>query len=337
MPGADRRMPAFDPDAAFGQLACVPCVLIALSGGSDSVALTWLMQRWRKALPSGPALYAATVDHGLRSGSHDEAVRAGGFCATLDIPHTILSWSGEKPATGIQEAAREARYHLLAAHARAVGASHIVTGHTGDDQMETVMMRLLRGSGLKGLGGMRAVSGRYGLQLMRPLLGAGREELRALLRAADIGWIDDPGNESDAFLRVRLRRLLPKLMAEGLERRRLGHTALRLQQADEALEALAQRFLATNMRHDGAGRVEVPREAYGAEPVALRQRILQGLILLAGGGEGELARIETLDARIADMASGQFRVTIAGAIISVGSAWLRVSAEDDPRRDAGSI
>ncbi|CAL8975779.1 tRNA(Ile)-lysidine synthase [Rhodoplanes serenus] len=142
----------------FADLAALPAVVLAVSGGPDSTALLVLAARWRAALAAGPRLVAATVDHGLRSGSGDEALAVGRLAGELGIAHHILRWTGEKPAAGLQAAARAARYRLLAVAAREAGARHVLTGHTRDDQAETVLFRLARGSGLAGLAGMARVA-----------------------------------------------------------------------------------------------------------------------------------------------------------------------------------
>ncbi|MBB4063172.1 tRNA lysidine(34) synthetase TilS [Gellertiella hungarica] len=181
-------------------------LLIALSGGSDSTALFHAL---RHALserePHGFALRAATVDHGLRSGSREEALAVAALCARFGIPHRILRWEGEKPASGLQAAARAARYRLLAGEAERTGAVAIVTGHTANDQRETIAMRARRGPG-PGLAGMaEAVLACERAWVLRPLLHLEREDLRAALRRWGEEWLDDPSNGNMRFERVRLR------------------------------------------------------------------------------------------------------------------------------------
>lgn len=181
-------------------------LLVALSGGSDSTALLHVFDHLiRKRGSSSLRLAAATVDHGLRDGSRREAEAAAALCAQRGIPHRILAWTGEKPGTGLQAAAREARYRLLAEEARRIGASAVLLGHTADDQAETIAMRSARGEG-PGLSGMApAVLLHETVWAFRPLLGQSRQVLRALLDAAGLGWIDDPSNTNRRFERVRLR------------------------------------------------------------------------------------------------------------------------------------
>src|SRR3954469_21582783 len=145
-----------EANALFGDLAASPGLLLAVSGGPDSTALLWLAARWYKKLTgkTKTKLTAATVDHGLRKESVREAAAVGKLAKQLGVPHRILKWTGAKPKSGTQQSARRARYGLLAQAAKAAGAGHILTAHTVDDQAETVLMRMARGSGLGGLSGM---------------------------------------------------------------------------------------------------------------------------------------------------------------------------------------
>src|SRR6201988_2587918 len=152
--------PITEAEAArlFGALENVAALILAVSGGPDSTALLWLAARWRARRKHGPKLLAVTVDHGLRKESASEARAVARLARKLGVTHRSLRWAGKKPKTGIQEAAREARYRLLGAAAKKAGATHIVTAHPQDDQAETVLFRLMRGSGVSGLSGMGAMS-----------------------------------------------------------------------------------------------------------------------------------------------------------------------------------
>jgi tRNA(Ile)-lysidine synthase len=144
--------------ALFADLSEASAVILAVSGGPDSTALLWLAARWRARRKHGPQLIAVTIDHGLRKESGREALAVKRLAKALKVEHRTLRWIGKKPKTRIQEAARAARYRLLADAAREAAASHIVTAHTLDDQAETVLFRLARGSGLTGLRGMGRVT-----------------------------------------------------------------------------------------------------------------------------------------------------------------------------------
>jgi tRNA(Ile)-lysidine synthase len=149
---------ASEAKALFSELVDTPVLVLAVSGGPDSTALMVLAARWRDALAKKPKLIAVTIDHGLRAESKGEAADVGRLARKLGIAHRVLRWTGRKPKTGVQEAARAARYRLLAKAAREAGACFILTAHTLDDQAETVLIRLTRGSGLTGLGGMQKIS-----------------------------------------------------------------------------------------------------------------------------------------------------------------------------------
>jgi tRNA(Ile)-lysidine synthase len=152
---------ASEAKSLFSDLENVPALLLAVSGGPDSIALMVLAARWRKALKSPlrkPDLIVATVDHGLRSESKREAADVAKLAGTLGLTHRTLRWSGTKPKTGLPQAARLARYALLAGAARKAGAAHVLTAHTLDDQAETVLIRMSRGSGLTGLAAMQRIS-----------------------------------------------------------------------------------------------------------------------------------------------------------------------------------
>src|SRR4029453_17702052 len=197
----------------FASWKAAPALVLAVSGGPDSLALMWLAARWRRALARGPRLIAVTVDHGLRPEAAREARDVKRLARTLDLPHRTLRWTGAKPETGLPAAARAARYRLLAKAARSSGATHILTAHTRDDQAETLLMRMLRGSGIAGLAAMGRETERGGVVvwLARPLLDTPKSQLVATLPKAKIAFADDPTNRDLHYIRPRLRALMPAL------------------------------------------------------------------------------------------------------------------------------
>src|SRR5690606_17098772 len=183
-------------------------------------------------------LVTATVDHRLRPESRREAAADARLAKPLGVEHQTLAWMGRKPSRGLQEAAREARYGLLFGLAEKIRADAVATAHTLDDQAETFLMRLARGSGISGLGAIRKKSARAGLTLLRPLLGVPKARLVAMLRKARVPFASDASNRDTRFLRSRLRKLRASLDAEGLVPERLARAAHRLARADEAIEAI---------------------------------------------------------------------------------------------------
>src|SRR3984885_2083726 len=201
MPDDDQSaISAQDAKRLFADWKGVPAIVLAVSGGPDSLALMWLAVRWRRALARGPRLFAVTVDHGLRAEAAREARDVKRLARTLELPHRTLHWTGAKPKTGLPAAARAARYRLLAEAARANGATHILTAHTRDDQAETLLMRMLRGSGIAGLAAMARQSEREGVLLARPLLDVSKSRLVATLKKAKIGFADDATNRDVSFM-----------------------------------------------------------------------------------------------------------------------------------------
>lgn len=181
-------------------------LLVALSGGGDSVGLLTALARMRARLPeAGCDLIAATVDHGLRPGSRDEAIAAGRLSESLGIPHAVLAWTGDKPRSGVQAKAREARYQLLTRHALSRGADLVLTGHNLEDNVETHRMRLARNRDGEGHGMADAVLLFGKMWAARPLLGLRREVIRDYLRRQGVCWAEDPSNDNPIFERVRLR------------------------------------------------------------------------------------------------------------------------------------
>jgi tRNA(Ile)-lysidine synthase len=189
--------------AAIGGFEARPLIAVAVSGGPDSLALTILVDRW--ARERGGQLAALTIDHRLRPEGAEEARILGGWLAARGIAHQVLVWTDPKPTTGIQETAREARYHLLAGWCRERGCLHLLTAHHREDQAETYLIRRRAGSGVDGLAGMSAVREMAGVRLVRPLLAVPKARLAALLTAEGQPFFSDPSNRNPAFERARLR------------------------------------------------------------------------------------------------------------------------------------
>jgi tRNA(Ile)-lysidine synthase len=306
----------------------LPALVLAVSGGPDSVALMWLAARWRKAFARGPRLIAVTIDHGLRKEAAQEAREVKRLARGLDIEHRTLRWTGDKPRRGVPAAARDARYRLLAQAARATRATHVLTAHTRDDQAETLLMRLLRGSGIAGLSAMARESERDGIRLARPLLDVPKSRLVATLNKAKIVFADDPTNRDTAFTRPRLRALLPLLAAEGGDARGLARLAARLARAHAAVEVLAdgaERYLA--LANDPT-RPGLDARAFAGLPEEIRLRLLRrSLDRIGHEGPAELGKVEALLAALdrAIAAGSSLKTTLAGAVVSLARGRIRIT------------
>jgi tRNA(Ile)-lysidine synthase len=308
--------------------------VLAVSGGPDSTALLWLAAKWRSGLKRQPRLVAVTIDHGLRKASRREALDVARLAEALAVEHRTLRWRGPKPKTGLPAAAREARYALLADTARKIGAAHILTAHSRDDQAETVMMRLARGSGLTGLAAMARETARGDIAIARPLLEVPKAQLIATLRKAKIAYADDPTNRDSAFTRARFRELMPQLIREGIDSRNLARLAQRLARANAALEAVVSVIEHSIGRVGDGGRIEIDTRAFATLPDEIALRLL-GRAVGAVGREGvaELAKLEALLAglRAASMRQERLKQTLAGAVIVLGAELIVVQSAP-PRR-----
>lgn len=321
-----------EADLLFADLSAAPAAVLAVSGGPDSTALLVLAARWRKRRRKGPVLVAVTVDHGLRPEAAREAAAVKKLAKSLDVKHRTVRWTGEKPSTGIQARAREARYDLLAAEARRHGALHIVTAHTRDDQAETVMFRLARGSGVAGLGAMERMRPLGDVWLTRPLLDLPKARLMATLAARKIAFADDPSNADAKYTRVRWRALMPHLAGEGLHAARLATLALRMRRANAAIDRLVGAVI-HRVTAPKAGVLAVDAGLFAELPEEIALRLLGHMVAAAGNeGEVELGKLESLVLALSEAVAAdvRFRRTLAGAMITF--AQDRISVERAPMR-----
>ena len=323
-----------EADAAFDWLRRFDHVILAVSGGPDSMALMVLAAEWcARSTSEVPTLSVATVDHGLRAESRSEADLVRDEAVRLGLPHAILIWEGTKPRTGVPMAAREARYRLLDEHARSLTAGRIAiaTAHHLDDQAETFAMRLARGAGIDGLSAMRAERPlREGspIALLRPLLALPKARLVATLTTRGVAYADDPTNTDHRYERARLRSALPDLDAAGLSAQALSTSARRLSDARNALVYAEERFDATlNLSYGNEVFATLDRLAFDDGPAYLRQKVMARLIRRYGGAspEPQLSEIEALAARV--QRDGKCAATLGGAMISCGPRFIRVWRE----------
>ncbi|MEM9577763.1 MAG: tRNA lysidine(34) synthetase TilS [Pseudomonadota bacterium] len=261
---------------------------VAVSGGSDSLALLTLLHRFTQQRDI--ALSAVTVDHGLRPESAAEAVSVAQYAAQLNIPHDTLNWTGWEGAGNTQNEARKARYALMSDWAQTRHIPAIALGHTLDDQAETVLMRLSRGAGVDGLSAMRGDVDREGVRWLRPLLGVRREALREILRARAIHWQDDPSNDDNRYDRIKARQALALLAPLGVTTEALAQVAENMQAARNALDART-REVANRLVSVEAGALKFQRASFESlEPEIARRLVLAGLKWITGADYAPRAR-----------------------------------------------
>jgi tRNA(Ile)-lysidine synthase len=299
-----------------------PRLAVAVSGGADSMALAWLANGWARS--RGGDVAAFIVDHGLRAEAAEEAASVARSLSRLGLAARILSWQGDKPATGIQDGARKARYRLLGEAAAADGRLHLLLAHHAGDQAETVLMRRLHGSGPLGLAGMSASVSRPWGRLLRPLLAIPKVRLISTCLAAGLEWVEDPSNRAEKFERVRLRRRLAAgdpafppadlLLAEAAE---AGRTRRSVEQG-------RARLLAACARLHPEGWAELEPDAVLADGGGPAVDLLSAL-LGAIGGDDYAPRREAVTLALAGLMAGR-AATLAGCHLRPfrGGRWLVV-------------
>nr|WP_281365976.1 tRNA lysidine(34) synthetase TilS [Halovulum dunhuangense] len=287
---------------------------VAVSGGGDSTALLVLLSEWCNR--NARTLAAVTVDHGLRPESAFEAASVARLCHALGVEHAILRWEGWDRRGNLQDAARNARRGLVAAWAGQRGIAAVALGHTREDQAETVLLRLARGSGVDGLSAMAPVAQGHGLTWLRPLLGTTRGALRDFLTARGIAWHDDPSNEDPRFDRVRIRRAMPHLAELGLTTDRLVATAQAMARARAALEAAADALAGAAAQALPVGAVRIAAQVYADALPELRLRLLSRALGWVASSDYR-PRLDALGALDAALTAGPMRArTLQGCVIS---------------------
>jgi len=307
--------------ATFGH--CPPDVIgVAVSGGSDSTALLHLMHSW--AVDQNITLHAVTVDHGLRKAAADEAKGVADFCTGLGITHTTLHWADWDGKGNLQDQARRARYRLMTEWAKDRGIDTIALGHTADDQAETFLMRLARGSGVDGLSGMPQRRKADGINWVRPALFLYRQQLRDYLQRHNIKWMDDPTNEDDRFDRVKARKVLKALAPLGIDAERLAGTAQDLQMARRALE-LQTLNAALEIASVDRGDVILERKAFGLLPDEISARLLSHALSWVSCAEYRPRRMALGDVEHAIHSNKTS--TLHGCLIAPNKSEIRIMRE----------
>jgi tRNA(Ile)-lysidine synthase len=324
VPAAPEAVAKTEADALFSQsLNAAKGILVAVSGGPDSIVMMALLAEWASGKIK---LCAATVDHGLRTESADETAMVAAFAKRLKVPHATLHWTSEKPATGVQNAARNARYALLIHHAQQVGCSHIVTAHHADDQAETVLMRLIAGSGIHGLAGMREQTMRDSLVLSRPFLSIPKSRLIATCLARELSYITDPSNSHEQYGRVKIRRLLVPLVREGLTAARLCKLAARAAQADDALTEITEKVVSSLDLKSTGCILQFHWGKVSNHPTEIRLRVLAETLRCFTSLKAQL-KLERVETLLADIDLGfskktRIRRTLSDLIVTLQSSGL---------------
>lgn len=301
---------------------------VAVSGGGDSVALLHLLHQW--ATEQGVKLQAVTVDHGLRKAAADEAKGVAELCAGLGIAHTTLNWQGWNGKGNLQDQARRARYRLMADWAKSQAIEAIALGHTADDQAETFLMRLARGSGVDGLSGMQQFRKTDGISWVRPALLLYRADLRNYLVRHNIEWIEDPSNEDERFERVKARKVIQALTPLGLDVERLASTARDLQMARQAL-AIQTQDAAVACATVMEGDVILARVGFNMLPAEIHSRLLSHALCWVSRAEYRPRRTALTEIQMA-LLMGKSS-TLHGCRILVNKAEIRVTREHQAVKD----
>lgn len=251
-------------------------IAVAVSGGCDSLCLTLLLKEWAES--HQVKLYAYTVNHGLRKEAQQEAQQVHQFLTQQKIKHTILTWTGKKPTTSIEEKARIARYHLLTTACQKEKINYLFLAHHLEDQVETFWARLCHKSGLDGLCGMNEVGLFQNLFLMRPLLNEKKSDLKAYLKKKNCPWFEDSMNQDEQYERVRWRKNQPILDKMGLTSPLISGLTSRLKREKEAIDFYVDSFIKNSVFLNPAGYIFISRIAWEMIPMAVRIKALIRLL-----------------------------------------------------------
>lgn len=264
-------------------------IAVAVSGGGDSMALALLLNQWCQK--NNIQLFAVTIDHGLRDASKAESKSVADWLKRYNINHEIIEWVGKKPSSNIQGAARNARYSLIEKWCAARKIAHLFVAHHKDDQAETFLMRLLRGSGVDGLSAMQPVSklpvkarGNMEVNIFRPLLSIGKERLIKTLEDIGQSWVSDPSNENDNFTRIKVRKLLETSDIDGLDRDKLTATALKMSRVKSLLDELTDRAESDYVQYDPLGCAQLSQKFDETLHEEIALRLLSRLLKKISGG-----------------------------------------------------
>ncbi|MEM0948612.1 MAG: tRNA lysidine(34) synthetase TilS [Pseudomonadota bacterium] len=292
---------------------------VAVSGGSDSLALLVLLKEW-----GGADLHAITVNHGLRPDAASEVLHVAKVCRDLGVLHYVREWQGWDGKGNLQAEARRSRYSLIGHWARYTGIDAVAVGHTRDDQAETVLMRLARGAGVEGLASMRAVVKREGFALHRPLLPISRVGLRDILTKKGIKWVDDPSNKDENYERVRVRQALEVLAPLGVDASALARVAHNLEDARFAIAWSLAKWAEEGVRVD-AGDVIFDRTRLLGLPAEMRRQAVS-LALRWISGADYAPRSDALTGLFDAIRNGE-NATLHGCFVMNSTMTVRATRE----------
>jgi len=315
-------------ETIFAPIAHHAAIGLAVSGGADSLALMLLAHAWVEARGGGPVIHVYAVDHGLRAEAAGEVAMVLAEAARLGLKARGLVWDGIKPATGVQEAARIARYGLMGAAMRADGVPVLLTAHHRADQAETVLMRMAHGSGLEGLKAMAPMGNVEGVTVCRPLLDVDPADLRAVVDLAGLTPADDPSNHDTHYERVRWRQAMPMLAELGLDAETLARFAQRMGEADAAIAKLAEASFGQLVSLDGFGAARVDAAGFIDLSPAVAMRVLGRVLKIVGGRQKPraLGVVERLTQAIFE-GSLEKSVTLLGCVVRLQKDALVVARE----------
>lgn len=298
---------SLDIEHLFACLSSDQPVALGISGGADSMAMMYLFASWRAMhpLPDNTKDLVLSVDHGLRSEAVDEVAFVKGHALELGFDVVPIALEGLHDGAGVQVRARKARYEAMTGVMKEKGLTQLLTAHTLDDQAETFLMRLKRGSGLEGLSAILPDRQLYGVRLLRPLLGVSKNQLIEYLQSHKLNWCEDPSNQDLAYERVEVRTLLDKFDGKGDLRAHIGESARRLSYARAALGVWVDDFFSSHVSCGADGLVEVSGAEFDALPFAIQLMVVQSL-LAAFGRRSALSTVEQAVVHILAMKLSRF-------------------------------
>ena len=299
-------------------------IAVAVSGGSDSLALSLLLNQWIKN--KGGEIVCITIDHKLRVESSNEAIKVGNILRDLSIKHYIIEWFGKKTKSNLQEKARIARYNLLTDYCHQHNIEYLATGHQRNDQAENFIIRADHGSGVYGLAGIPTIGEFNKIKIIRPLLEFKKEELQALLKEENIEWIEDPSNQNEHFMRVKVRKLLNEY-PEWIDK--LANISNNLSKAKECIEYMLKKSITELVTFPSQDMVLIELLGFNQLPQEIRFRMISTMLQNIGSKD-KPARAERIERLLNKVAAGNlFKAsTLGGCLISRKKGQLVITREE---------